>query len=41
MGKLRDKMEELQKQADEQSKRQIRNDRPPEPRGSDKKRKKR
>jgi YidC/Oxa1 family membrane protein insertase len=40
MGKLRDKVEELQRQADEQSKRQIRNDRPPESPGG-KKRKKR
>ena len=35
MGRLRTKMEELQKQADEQSKRQIRNDRPADGSGAD------
>ena len=40
MGRLRDKAEELQKQADEQSKRQIRNDRPGGENGTNGKKKK-
>ncbi len=40
MARLRAKAEELQKQADEQSKRQIRNDRPPGENGNGKKKKK-